>query len=61
MSSSAVPHGMHKEGPTKPLFKRLSQVRMLEWETSHRKSVIFGQCLSFQIFLHTSESEGGFE
>jgi hypothetical protein len=61
MVSSASPHSMQNEGPTKPLFKRLSQVRILECETSHKKSVTFGQCLRFQIFTHTSESGGGFD
>jgi hypothetical protein len=59
MVSSTSPHSMHKDGPTKPLFRRLSQVRILECETSHKKSVTFGQCLRFQIFTHTSESVGG--
>jgi hypothetical protein len=52
---------MQKEGPKKPFFRRLSQVRMLEWETSQRKSVIFVQCLRFQSFLQTLEFEGEFE
>jgi hypothetical protein len=50
---------MKIEGPTKPLFERLSQVRMLEWETSQRKRVIFGQCLRFQILCQTFLVERG--
>jgi hypothetical protein len=61
MVSSASPHRIQKEGPTKPLFRRLSHVRMLEWETSQRKSVIFGQCLRFHIFPQISKSGGGFD
>jgi hypothetical protein len=39
MVLSASPQSIHIDGPTKPLFKRLSQVRMLEWVTSQRKRV----------------------
>jgi hypothetical protein len=53
MVSSAYPQRIHIDGPKKPLFDRLSQVRMLEWVTSQRKRVILGQCLRFQILLHT--------
>ena len=44
MVSSALSHNRQMEGPIKPLFERFSQVRMLEWEISHRKIVTFGQC-----------------
>jgi hypothetical protein len=59
MVSSASMKSIHKEGPKKPLFKRLSQVRMLECETSQRNRVIFGQCLRFQIFCQTFEAGRG--
>jgi hypothetical protein len=53
MVLSASPQIMQIEGPTKSLFERLSHVSMLEWETSQRKRVIFGQCLRFQILCQT--------
>jgi hypothetical protein len=60
MVSSTLSHSRQMEGPIKPLFERLSQVSMLEWEISHRKIVNFGQCQRLHILRHSSLVGGGF-